>query len=104
MASVLKKALPKKRKTVHLKWEGSKNDLMEIVYCLYLSGKLVNSLGLKATLYETSEAVFGLFELESPKNPSRLLTSLRERKKPGEHSIFFEALCRMYPGFFRCIK
>ena len=83
-----------------LHWEGSKVDLMEFTYCLYRSGALKHDLGRDATLAETASLVYGMLGIQEPKNPSRIVDSLRQRKNPKSLSVAFKALCEMYPGVF----
>lgn len=83
-----------------LHWEGSKVDLMEFTYCLYRSGALKHDLGRDATLAETASLVYGMLGIQEPKNPSRIVDSLRQRKNPKSLSVAFKALCEMYPGEF----
>lgn len=98
------KALAKKNKTDQLRWNGSKTDLMELVYALYLSEQLKTSSGHNATLSEISMTVFDLFGLDAPQNPSRVVSGLKQRVDPVELSIFCKALADLYPGFIRCLK
>lgn len=102
--NAIKKVLEKKDKTVQLRWDGSKIDLMELVYTLYLSGQLKTQSGHRATLYEISMAVYEQFGLDAPQNPSRVVSSLKQRNDPVELSIFCKALSDLYPGFIRCLK
>ena len=104
MAVVFRKALPQKNKKPQLLWNGSRSDLMEMVYGMYLSGKVVTADGRKATLAEITDMTFETFGMVPPKNPSRMLTTLRERNDPRELSIIYKALCGVYPGFFKCNK
>ena len=101
MAVVLKRAMYKQRKNPQLIWDGNRVDLMEMVYGMYLSGKVKTVDGRKATLYEISEMTFEAFGMKAPKNPSRILTSLRGRTDPRKLSIIYKALCSVYPGFFQ---
>lgn len=104
MAIVFRKALPKRNKKPTLVWDGTKADLMEMVYGMHYSGKVKTADGRAATLYELSEMTFEAFGMKAPKNPSRMLTTLRERNNPRELSIIYKALCGVYPGFFKCNK
>ena len=102
--TVFIKALAKKNKTAQLKWNGSKTDLMEVIYTLYLSEQIKNSSGQKATLREISMTVYDLFGLDAPQNPSRVVSSLKQRVDPVKLSIFCKALTDLYPGFLKCLK
>lgn len=104
MAVVFRKALPRKKEKPQLVWNGTRTDLMEMVYGMYLSEKVVTIDGRRATLYEITEMTFEAFGMVPPKNPSRMLTTLRERNNPRELSIIYKALCGVYPGFFKCNK
>lgn len=104
MPAAFKKALTRKNKTAQLKWNGSKTDLMEVIYTLYLSEQLKTSSGHNATLSEISMTVFNLFGLDAPQNPSRVVSGLKQRVEPVELSIFCRALADLYPGFIRCLK
>ena len=104
MAVVFRKALRKRKVTSQLVWVGSKTDLMEMVYGMHFSGNVKTVNGRKATLYEITEMTFEAFGMKAPKNPSRVLTSLRERNDPQKLSMIFKAFCNVYPEFFKCIK
>ena len=100
MSIAVKKALHKKKKTPQLIWVGSRTDLMEMVYGMYLSEKVKTASGRKATLYEITDMTFEAFGMKAPKNPSRILTTLRERNAPKKLSVIYKALCGVYPGVF----
>lgn len=104
MAVVFRKALPRKKEKPQLVWNGTRTDLMEMVYGMYFSERVKTADGRKATLYEITEMTFDAFGMKAPKNPSRILTSLRGRNDPTKLSIIFNALCGVYPGFFKCNK
>lgn len=104
MAIVFRKALPKRNKKPTLVWDGTKADLMEMVYGMHYSGKVKTADGRAATLYELSEMTFEVFGMKAPKNPSRILTSLRERNDPMKLSVIFKAFCSVYPGLIKCNK
>lgn len=104
LAVVFRKALLKRKKPPRLVWDGSKTDLMEMVYGMYFSEKVKTANGRRATLFEITEMTFEAFGMVPPKNPSRMLTTLRERNNPRELSIIYKALCGVYPGFFKCNK
>ena len=78
------------------KWTGTQADLMEIVYVLYLSGKLVDQSGRKLKLIDITKFVFKMFGCKPPKNPSRVLKTIRKRAKPEELSVVYLALCDLY--------
>ena len=104
MPIAFKKVLAKKNKTAQLKWHGSKTDLMEVIYTLYLSEQIKTPSGHNATLSEISMTVFDLFGLDAPQNPSRVVSGLKQRVAPVKLSIFCKALADLYPGFIRCLK
>lgn len=87
-----------------LEWKGTQVDLMEIAYGLYLTGKLVDSSGRKASLMEVTEYVFKMFGCPPPQNPSRVVTTLRQRANPALLSVMFKNLCDLYPGRFEMKK
>ena len=89
---------------ISLRWEGSQADLMEFAYGLYLTGKLVDASGRKATLAETTNYVFKVFGCTPPQNPSRVVTTLRQRAKPEELSVMYKLLCDLYRGCFTTKK
>ena len=77
-----KKHLVKKitsRRRRKYRWEGAKNDLMEVVYCLYLTKRVTRASGEAIPLYEMTELIYKTFGLEPPRNPSRVVDSLRDR-------------------------
>lgn len=78
------------------KWKGSQVDLMEIVYILYYSGKLVDKHGRNAKLVDISNFVFTMLGCKPPQNPSRVLKTIRMRAKPEELSVVFKSLCDLY--------
>ena len=109
----IKRGLKKALKTVFrgnniavnkLEWTGTQVDLMEFAYGLYLTGMLVNASGRKATLAETTDYVFKMFGCTPPQNPSRVVTTLRQRIKPEELSVMYKTLCDLYPGCFTTKK
>ena len=104
LAVVFRKALLKRKKPPRLVWDGSKTDLMEMVYGMYFSEKVKTANGRRATLFEITEMTFEAFGVKAPKNPSRVLTGLRERNDPMKLSIIYKAFCSVYPGFSKCIK
>ena len=104
MAVVFRKALPRKKEKPQLVWNGTRTELMEMVYGMHYSGKVKTADGRAATLYELSEMTFEAFGMKSPKNPSRILTSLRERNDPMKLSVIFKAFCSVYPGLIKCNK
>ena len=77
-------------------WDGTQTDLMEIVYMLYLSGKLKNREGHKATIGEITTVVFQLFNMPIPKNPTKIIDNLKHRKNPEKVSVLCEVLSRLY--------
>ena len=87
-----------------VEWTGTQVDLMEFAYGLYLTGMLVNTSGRKATLAETTDYVFKMFGCTPPQNPSRVITTLRQRIKPEELSVMYKTLCDLYPGCFTTKK
>ena len=104
MPNAFKKAMAKRVKTGRLRWQGNKNDLMEVVYVLYLSEQLKDPSNHNATFNEISETIYELFGLEPPQNPSRVVSSLKQRVDPVKLSIICQALSDLYPGFIRCLK
>lgn len=87
-----------------IRWKGTQVDLMEFAYGLYLTGMLVDQSGRKATLVETTEFVFKMFGCTPPQNPSRVITTLRQRAQPRELSVMYKNLCDLYPGCFSVKK
>lgn len=87
-----------------VEWTGTQVDLMEFAYGLYLTGMLVNTSGRKATLAETTDYVFKMFGCTPPQNPSRVVTTLRQRAKPEELSVMYKLLCDLYRGCFTTKK
>ena len=96
MKALLKKAGIVNNPGISLRWTGSQADLMEFAYGLYLTGKLVDASGRKATLAETTNYVFKVFGCTPPQNPSRVVTTLRQRAKPEELSVMYKLLCDLY--------
>ncbi len=88
------------RKRNKYRWKGAKNDLMEVVYCLYLTKKVNKASGEAITLYEMTETIYKLFGLEPPQNPSRVVNSLRDRVNHKKRSIFYHALSDLYHEHF----
>ena len=84
------------KKNPKLTWSGTQADLMEIVYVLYYSEMLVDQKGRKLKLIEITNFVFKLFGCKPPKNPSRVLRTIRSRAKPEELSVVYTALCYLY--------
>jgi len=78
------------------KWTGTQADLMEIVYVLYYSEMLVDQKGRNLKLIEITNFVFKLFGCKPPKNPSRVLRTIRKRARPEELSVVYTALCYLY--------
>ena len=82
-----------------LKWVGTQAKLMEIVYMLWLTELIVNERGKKATLKEITELMFTVLNSKVPQNPTRVINSLRNRKKPEETSILIKILQHLYHMF-----
>ncbi len=104
MPAAIKKVLAKRDKKKQLKWNGSKIDLMELVYALYLSEQLKTPSGHTATLQEITMTVFNLFGLDAPQNPSRVVSGLKQRVDQVNLSVFCQALSYLYPDFIKCLK
>ena len=104
MKALLRKAGIVNNPGISLRWEGTQVDMMEFAYGLYLTGMLVNASGRKATLAETTDYVFKIFGCTPPQNPSRVVTTLRQRIKPEELSVMYKTLCDLYPGCFTTKK
>jgi hypothetical protein len=83
-----------------LRWKGTQVDLIEFAYGLYLTGMLVDAYGHKATLAETTDYVFKMFGMTPPQNPSRVVSTLKQRIKPEELSVMYKTLCDLYQGCF----
>ena len=82
-----------------LKWIGTQAKLMEIVYMLWLTELIVNERGKKATLKEITELMFTVLNSKVPQNPTKVINSLRNRKKPEETSILIKILQHLYHMF-----
>ena len=82
-----------------LKWIGTQAKLMEIVYMLWLTELIVNERGKKATLKEITELMFTVLNSKVPQNPTKVINSLRNRKKPEETSILIKVLKLLYHIF-----
>ena len=104
MKALLRKAGIVNNPGISLRWEGTQVDLMEFAYGLYLTGKLVDASGRKATLVETTDYVFKMFGMTPPQNPSRVVTTLHQRIKPEELSVMYKTLCDLYHGCFTTKK
>jgi hypothetical protein len=79
-----------------LKWKGSLTDLMEIVYVVYLTKALKNEKEREATIGEVTKVIFGTFEMEIPKNPTRIVDNIKHRKNPRDVSKVLNSLYQLY--------
>lgn len=86
----------KRRKHNKYRWEGTQKDLMEVVYCLYLTGNVKNPMDNTAQLSEISDHIFKMFDLEPPSNPSRVVAGLKARVNQIDRSVFCKALSNLY--------
>ena len=94
----------KKHRRHKYRWEGTQKDLMEVVYCLYLTGNVRNSMDDTAQLSEISDHIFKMFDLEPPSNPSRVVAGLKARVNQIERSVFCKALSNLYVDLSICKK
>ena len=97
----LKKALKKVSRSnmndeVIVKWMDSKINLMEIIVLLHESKCLINTKGKPATIMEISNVVFKAFGCEPPKNPTKIIDSLKHRKNPEMISLLKQLFKRLY--------
>ena len=81
--------------TCMLLWDGTQTDLMEIVYMIYLTGKVKNQKG-RATISDITTVVFQLFNMPIPKNPTKIIDNLKHRKNPDKVSVLCKVLSQLY--------
>ena len=99
---VVRKALPLKVSTVKkaalpkLKWTSTQTNLMEVVYMIYLSESLKNEKGQNATISEITKVVFTMFNMEVPKNPTKIIDQLKHRLNPTKVSLLYKVLKILY--------
>lgn len=90
----------KNRRRQKYRWKGAKNDLMEVVYCLYLTKRVTKASGEAMPLYEMTALIYKMFGLKPPRNPSRVVDSLRERVNRKNRSVFYQSLSNLYHEYF----
>ena len=77
-------------------WNGTKSELIELCYVLYVSKRIEDYDGKTVTFLDLCKVAFDLFQLKSPKYPYLRISQMKQRKNKEVSNFLYKAIKKIF--------